>query len=135
MADHRAQHLVQQWQTAMEAVINGAAGRVDLPQPLATLLERQIALVQEVIEREQRLQRDVLSRAFEPLDAVFDLFEESAVALGEQADALQASARALEHAAELMRVQSELSGRAIATLRSPARLAKRVGGVEAGRNA
>ena len=87
------------------------------------------AAMESVVERERRLQQDMLVRAFEPLDAVFDLLEESAEALGAQADALEASARALEQAAELMRVQSEVSARAIATLRGPSRLVKRVGGI------
>ena len=123
--------LIHQWEAALEAVLRSASGHVELPEPLLAAMRRQIELVQETVEREQRLQRDLLARAFEPLDAVFDLLEQSAQALGEQAEALESAARALEHAAELMRVQSELSTSAITTLRRPARLAKRIGGIEA----
>ena len=92
-------------------------------------LQRQVELVEEVLERERRLQRELLSRAFAPFDAVFDLFQQSAGALRSQAEAMSESARALERAAEMMRVQAELFERTIGVLREPGEIVKRTAGV------
>ena len=63
-------------------------GRPGVPHALLAPLERQVNLLQGVVER-------VLG----PFDAVFDLLEQSGTAMHRQADALSESARALEQAA------------------------------------
>ena len=76
------------------------AGRsVELPQQLLAPLQRQVELVAEVLEREHQRQQDLLGRAFAPLDALFDLLEQSGAAMHQQAAALKESARALERVA------------------------------------
>jgi len=93
-------------------------------------LQRQVELVQEVLERERKLQRELMSRALAPVDAVFDLLEQSGAALRKQTEALSESARALEQAAEVVRAQAELYERTVRTLRQPSELVKAAAGVE-----
>jgi hypothetical protein len=121
--------LIREWRTAMQSVLGAAAsvtGRAELPRQLLVPLQKQAELVEQVLERE----RDLVSRAFAPVDAVFDLLEQSGVALRKQAESLSESARALEQAAELVRAQAELYERTIRTLRRPAELAKTAARVE-----
>jgi hypothetical protein len=93
-------------------------------------MQRQLELVQEVIERERRLQKELTGRLLAPLDAVFDLLEESGTMLRRQAEALEAAGRALEETAGLMKVQAELFERTIGGIREPAELLKSAAGAE-----
>ena len=117
----------------MQSVVSAAAsatGRSKLPRHLLVPMQRQAELVQELLERELKLQRDLVGRALAPVDAVFDLLEQSGAALRKQAEALSESARALEQAAEVVRAQAELYERTVRTLRQPSELVKGVAGVE-----
>ena len=121
--------LIREWRAAMQSVLAAAAtatGRAELPRQLLVPLQKQAELVQEVLERE----RDLMSRAFAPVDAVFDLLEQSGAALRKQAESLSESARALEQAAELVRAQAELYERTIHTLRRPSEMVKNAARVE-----
>ena len=107
------------------------AGRsAELPQQLLAPMQRQTELVQEVLERERRRQQDLLARAFAPLDAVFELLEQSGAAMRQQAEALKASAGALEQAAAMAETQADLFERAVEVLRQPSDIVKRAGGLE-----
>jgi hypothetical protein len=111
----------------MDSVVASAAsvaGRSDLPRQLLEPMQRQLELVQEVIERERRLQAQLTDRLVAPVDAVFDLLEESGATLRRQAEALEAAGRALEETAGLMKTNAELFERTIGTLRQPTELAK-----------
>ena len=67
-----------------------------------------------------RLLQALVERSLAPFDAVFDLLEQSGAAMHRQADALSESARALEQAAELMRVRrSCTSGPSAPSVRRP----------------
>jgi hypothetical protein len=119
--------LLREWQSAMQSVVSSAAsvaGRSDLPQQLLKPMERQLELLQEVVERERRLQREVLARTIAPVEAVFSLLEESAAALRKQSEALNASALALEQVSAMVAVQADLLERTIRTLRDPTEIAK-----------
>jgi hypothetical protein len=121
--------LIGEWRAAMQSVLAAAAsvtGRADLPRQLLVPLQKQAELVQEVLERE----RNLMSHAFAPVDAVFDLLEQSGAALRKQAESLSESARALEQAAELVRAQAELYERTIRTLRRPSELVKAAARIE-----
>jgi hypothetical protein len=118
MRDLGPHELVREWKAAMQSLIS-AAGRSEVPRTLLAPMERQVDLLQEMVER-----------AFGPFDAVFDLLEESAAAMRGQAEALGASAHALEQAAELMRAQAELFERTVQTVREPAEIAKGIARVE-----
>jgi hypothetical protein len=118
--------LLKEWQSAMRAL----AGRgTELPRQLMGPLQKQAELVQEVLERERRLQQELLARAFAPFDAVFDLLEQSGAALHRQSEALRESARAMEQAAAMMEVQAELFERPIAAMRQPGEIVKRTAGL------
>lgn len=97
-----------------------------------TLLHRQADLVQEVLGRERRLQRELLTRAFAPLDSIFDVLEQSGAAMREEAEAIEHAARALEQAAALMKTQAELYERAVHVLREPSRLVESAVGLGPG---
>jgi len=92
----------------------------------AELLRESRRIADEILRRERAL----AGRVIAPVDAVFDLLEESGVALRRQADALEAAAHALAETAALMQGQAELFERTIRTVRGPAELAKKVAGVE-----
>ena len=121
MADGGGLDLVREWQTAMTSVI---------PRQLLGPLKRQAELIQDVLERERVLQREVLRLLFAPLDAVLDLLEQSGATIRQQAEALEQAARALEDTAVLMKAQAELFERGIKTLREPADLARSAAGLE-----
>jgi hypothetical protein len=121
MADGGGLDLLREWQSAMTSVI---------PRQLLGPLKRQTDLIGDVLERERRLQREVLGHVFAPLDAVFDLLEQSGATIRQQAEALEQAARALEDTAVLMKAQAELFERGIKTLREPADLARSAAGLE-----
>ena len=117
----------------MDALVDAAgsvAGRAELPKQLVEPMQRQLELVQEVIERERRLQRELAGRLTAPMDAVFDLFEESAGTLRKQAEALEAAGTALEETARLVQRQADMFERTIVALRGPTDAAKWLAGVE-----
>jgi hypothetical protein len=119
--------LLDEWRKLMDSVVSSAgsvAGRSELPRQLLEPMRRQLELMQEVVERERRLQRDLADRVLAPVDAVFDLLEESGAVLRSQAEALEGAGRALEETAGLMKRQAELFERTIVTLRRPADLAR-----------
>jgi len=101
-----------------------------LPRQLLEPLQRQLELLQEIVERERRVQRELTARAVAPVEAVLDLLEESGATLRRQAEALAAAGAALEETAGLMRSQAELFERTIATLRHPTDLARLAAGLE-----
>ena len=65
-----------------------------------------------------------MRRAFAPLDAIFDLLEDSSSAVRSQAEAVEDAARALERVASLMKVQADLFERTVRTMREPAAAVK-----------
>jgi len=117
----------------MDSVVASAAsvgGRAELPRQLLEPMQRQLELVQEVIERERGLQKRLAGRLLAPVDAVFDLLDESGLMLRRQAEAMEAAGRALEETAGLMKTQAELFDRTIAVLREPAELAREASGLD-----
>ena len=121
MPDGGGLDLLRDWQSAMQSVI---------PKQLLGPLQRQADLIQDVIERERRLQREVLGQVFAPFDAVFDLLEQSGATFRQQAEALEHAARALEDTAVLMKAQAEIFEAGVRAIREPADLARTVAGLE-----
>jgi hypothetical protein len=125
--------LLHEWRRLMDSVIasaGSAAGRSDLPRNLLRAMQRQLELMGEIIERERRLQRELAGSLIAPVDAVFDLLEETGATLRQQAEALETSASALEDAAGLVKRQAELFERTVGTLRRPAEFAKAATGLD-----
>ena len=117
----------------MESLVSSAAsaaGRPELPRDVLGAMQRQITLVQEVIDRERKLQREITGRLVAPVDAVFDLLEETGATLRAQAEAVEAASRALTEAAVLMQRQAELFERTIVAVRQPADFVKAATGLE-----
>jgi hypothetical protein len=125
--------LLAEWRRAMESVVDSATslgGKAELPRQLLGPMQRQLELVQEVLERERALQREVAGRLIAPVDAIFDMLEQSGLMLRKQAEALEAAGQALEETAGLVKTQAELFERAMGALREPAELAKSAAGLE-----
>jgi hypothetical protein len=125
--------LLHEWRQLMDSVIasaTSAGGRSELPRNLLRAMRRQLELVQEVIERERRLQRELAGSLIAPVDAGFDLLEETGATLRRQAEALEAAGRALAETAGLMKHQADLFVRTIGTLRQLAELAKAAAGLD-----
>jgi hypothetical protein len=133
MPDLDPRDLLRDWQAAVQSLVESAAsatGQRELPRHVLAATQRQLELMEELLHREQRAQRELAARAFAPLDAVFDLLEQSGTALRRQAEALKESARATEQAAAMIEVQADVFERALHVLRQPSKLAKSVAGVE-----
>ena len=133
MADSGGPDLLGEWRKAMDAVMSSAgsvAGRAPLPRQLVEPMQRQLELVEEIIARERRLQRELAERVTAPVDAIFDLLEESAAAMRGQAEAVEAAGNALADTAALMRRQAELFERSVVSLREPVELAKSAAGAK-----
>jgi hypothetical protein len=127
MPDLNGRDLLREWRQLMEAVVasaTSATARKDLPGELVGAMQRQLELVQEIVDRERRLQGDLATRLLAPLDAVFDLLEQAGATIRGQAEALEDAGRALQESAGLMKRQAELFERTIATLRQPTERAK-----------
>src|SRR3954452_7217063 len=133
MSDPAGRDLLGEWRRLAESLVNvatSAAGRAPIPQDLLRLSQRQIELLGEVIERERGLQGELASRVTAPLDAMFDLLEETGSTLRKQAEALEAAGRALEETASLTKRQAERFERTVAALRQPADRAKAAAGAK-----
>lgn len=133
MPEPSGHDLIDEWQQRMESLVSSAAsvaGHAELPRQLVEPMQRQLELLQQVVERERRLQREVAGRLAAPFDAVFDLLAESAVTLGKQAEALEAAGGALQETAALVKTQADLFERTVGALREPTELAKAAAGLE-----
>jgi hypothetical protein len=123
--------LLGEWRKAMNTLVTSAtSGRPELPRAVVEPMQRQLELVQEVIERERTLQRQLASRLLAPADALFDLLSESGSILRRQAEALESAGLAISETAGLMKNQAELFERTIGILREPTELAKVAAGLE-----
>jgi hypothetical protein len=95
---------------------------------LLSEVRRLTGVMQDLVERERRMQRDLADRALAPVDAVFDLLGQSAAMLQQQADAVASAGRALEDAARVMRHQAALFDQTVGALREPVKLVKTAAG-------
>ena len=133
MPEPSGRELLQEWQQRMESVIRtaaSAAGHADLPRVLVEPMQRQLQLLEELAERERHLERALAGRIAAPVDAVFDLLEESATGMRRQASALEAAGRALEETGSLVKAQAKLLEQTVDRLREPAEMAKSAAGLE-----
>ncbi|HXR28401.1 MAG TPA: hypothetical protein VN772_02400 [Solirubrobacteraceae bacterium] len=131
MPELSGRELLSEWRKVMDSVIStaaSAAGRPDLPAELMRATQRQLELLQQLVDAEQRLQGNLVGGLFAPVEAVLDLLGETGATLRRQAEATEAAGRALQETAGLMKTQAELFERLIATLRQPTGLAKAAAG-------
>jgi hypothetical protein len=128
-----SQELLREWRKVMDSAFASAAsvgGSAGIPSELLAPMQRQLELVQELIERERRLQKELTGRLVAPVDAIFDMLEGTGVMLRRQAEALEAAGRALEQTAGLVNSQAELFERTLGALREPTERAKAIAGLE-----
>jgi ABC-type transporter Mla subunit MlaD len=133
LPESSGRELLDEWRKLMESVAKSAAsiaGRPQASRQLQAAMRRQLELVTEVLEREQGLRREIAKQLVAPVDAVFDLLEQSGATLRRQAESIEAAGRALEETAALMKDQAELFSRTIGTLRQPAEVARAAAGLD-----
>jgi hypothetical protein len=133
VAELSGRELLGEWRRMMDSLVASAASvgsRAEIPRQLLEPMQKQVELLQDVVERERRIQRQLAGRVLAPVDAIFDLVEQSGLMLRRQAEALEAAGRALEETAGLVRKQAELFERTITALREPAELAKAAAGLD-----
>ena len=133
MAELGPRELLEEWRRLLEsaaASATSAAGRAGVPDEVLGAAQRQVELMQQLIERPRSLPGEAASRLAAPLDALFDLLEETGETLSRQAEALAAAGRALEETADLMGKQSERFERAVRAMRAPTDLAKAAAGAK-----
>ena len=133
MPELSGRELLDEWRKMMDSIVKSAAsvaGRPQASRQLQNAMQRQLELVSELIERERRVQRELASQLVAPVDAVFDLLEQSGTTLRRQAEAVEAAARALEETAGLMKDQAELFARTVGALRQPAELTRAAAGLD-----
>jgi hypothetical protein len=127
MADLSGRELLTEWRQVMESVISSAAaaaGRSDLPRDLLRASQRQLELLQEIVDSERRLQGNVIEGLLAPAQAVFDLLRDSSATLAKQAETMDAAGRALQDTAALVRQQAELMEKLVSILRQPTDIAR-----------
>jgi hypothetical protein len=125
--------ILREWQDAMQSIAGtarGAAGGSELPKALLKPMQRQLELLQDVVERERNLQAEVFGHLLDPIDVVLDLLEESGKTFRAQAEALEQASEALEQTAVLVQAQAEIYENTIKALREPADLARRIAGAK-----
>jgi hypothetical protein len=133
MAELSGRELLREWQRLTNSALASAtsvAARSELPRQLLESMQHQLELVQEVLQSERGWRRELAGQMIAPIDAVFDLLEDTGSTLRRQAEALEAAGAALEETAALMKGQAERFERSVRTLRQPADLARAAAGVE-----
>ncbi|MFI4989823.1 MAG: hypothetical protein ACHQHO_02755 [Solirubrobacterales bacterium] len=133
MSDRSGREVLEEWRGLMESAVSSAAsaaGRPDLPRELLGAMQGQMATMQRVVDRERLLGGELAARILAPVDAVFDLLEQSGATLRREAEALESAGRALQDTAGLMKRQAELFEQTIGVLREPAELAKAAAGLD-----
>lgn len=133
MPEISGRELIREWRKLTDAMVEGLsslAGRPEVPDRIAETMQRQLELVQDLIERERRLQVEVAELLIAPSDIAFDLLEQSGTTLRRQAEALKAAGDALGETAGLMETQAELFEQTIGRLRAPTKAARSVLGAE-----
>ena len=137
MADQGGRDLTE-WRRLAESLAASAAsaaGNSTIPKDLMRVSQRQVELLQEVIQRERSRQGELAGIVTAPINALFDLLEETGATLRLQAEALAAAGHALEETATLMSRQAERFERTVGALRQPAELAKKAAGAKPARKA
>jgi len=131
MSEQDGPDLLGEWRRLVDSLVGSAAsvaGRSAVPRELLRVSQRQLELLQEVVDRERRLQGELTTMVTAPVGLVFDLLEEAGETLRLQAEALESAGRALEDTAGLMKRQAERFERSVAALRQPAELARAAAG-------
>ena len=126
MTEPSGRDLISEWRQVMETVISGAAGaaaaagRSDIPREMVRASQRQLELMQQLVDSERR-RVDVL---FGPAQAAFDLLADSGATLRKQAEAMESAGEALQDTAALMKQQAELLEKVIGLMRQPTDIAR-----------
>ena len=133
MPELSGRELLHEWERVTSSLIAAASslpGGSELPRQLLESVQRQLRLVQEVVERERELQREVAAHLVGPVDALFDFLEEGGATMRKQSEAMKLAGRALEETAALMMKQARLFEQALATIEQPAEAAISIAGLD-----
>ena len=81
MPDLSGRELIREWRKLMDSIVDAMStvtARSEIPSQVREPLQRQLELVQELIERERRLQEEIAEQVLAPVDVAFDLLEQVA---------------------------------------------------------
>jgi hypothetical protein len=120
--------LVRVWQEIAQRLESAAEplGRSDLGRLMLSAVQRQQELLEQALDQQAILRRDVVARLFAPFDVLLDVLDQSSSAARAQAKALEAAAVSLRQAGELFERQASLLEQATAALREPLDLVRSV---------
>lgn len=133
MPELSGRELLQEWRELMGSMVQAATSAVpqsEIPHRLVEPMQRQLELMQNVIDRERRLQKQLATQLAAPVDAVLGLLEESGATMRRQAEAVEAAGRALQEAGGLMKRQAAAFEQAIDVLHQPAEVARAAAGLD-----
>jgi hypothetical protein len=127
MSEPGGRELLTEWRSVMESIVSSAAaaaGRTEIAGDVVRASQRQLEMLQELVDAQQRLQGNVLGGLLAPVEAVFDLLQESGATLRKQAESMESAGRALQDTSALMKQQAELFERMIGIMRQPTDMAR-----------
>jgi hypothetical protein len=115
--------LLRAWESAIREV-GGLAGSLvsgsaDLTGQLTAPMQKQAELLEQILQRQLELERELISVITSPARRVLDLSAQTTEAMAAQARAFRAASLSLAQAADLMEQQADLLGAAIGTIRDP----------------
>jgi signal transduction histidine kinase len=100
----------------------------DLASLLAVPMQRQAELFDELLQRQARLEEQIVGRALAPVTMALDLTDQSVATMRAQATAFAAAASSFQQASELLELQASLLERTTQTLRDPLSALRSAGG-------
>lgn len=115
--------LLRAWESAIRELGGVASalvhGSTEVGGQLTAPLQRQAELLEQIMQRQLELERELIAAMTAPARTVLDLSAQTAEAMTEQARAFRSASQALGQAAELLERQAELFRTAVGTLRDP----------------
>ncbi len=111
------------WRESMrqfQEAASSAAGQSDLARQFMAPLRAQAELFEQVLQRQEADQSQLLQGLIEPLRGQVEFLAGSAQAMREQAEVFESAAESLARGAALMRIQAGLFERATEPLRRQA---------------
>jgi len=119
MADPPPPDPLRAWQEAVARLLQPPvlAGQPELVQQFLAPFQRQAELLQEALDQQARLQREMTRQALEPVDELVGLVEQAATSMRQGAEAFGHASSALGRIAEMLDGQAAVVERTAAVAR------------------
>ena len=99
----------------------------EVAQQLTVPLQRQAELLEQILQRQLEFERDLVGRVLAPASTLFDVIEQTTVAMEAQTTAYRAAATSFIQIADLIEQQAELLRLASQSVRDPVAAMRAVG--------